>query len=91
MVEQELQDKVRIIGQQQELVRAEKEYKQRLEAEMEGKVEVVARRETAVKNVTEELMKANEIIRKLQEQLRQQQAKASFNIQLPTSIVLLYW
>jgi len=82
VVEQELQDKVRIIGQQQELVRAEKEYKQRLEAEMEGKVEVVARRETAVKNVTEELMKANEIIRKLQEQLRQQQAKVKLRSQI---------
>ena len=32
------------------------------------------RRESAVRNVTEELMKANEIIRKLQDQLKQEGA-----------------
>ena len=54
MLEQELQDKVRILAQQQDLVRTGQEHKQQIEAELREKEAVVARREAAVRNVTEE-------------------------------------
>ena len=55
LLEQELQDKVRLLvnAQQQELVRSSHEHKQRMEAELREKEAMVVRREKAVSNVTE--------------------------------------
>jgi len=49
---------------------------QELHAKLKEKTDTVVRRESAVRNVTEELMKANEIIRKLQDQLKQETNKS---------------
>ncbi len=53
-----------------------------MEKELEEKKGVVVRRETAVKNVSQELLKANEIIRKLQEQNRKENNKIKMGCQI---------
>ena len=47
-----------------------------LMVDLKEKAGTVSRRETAVRSVTEELLKANEIIGKLQDQLKQEQNKS---------------
>ena len=56
-------------------MRQKEEARERLARELEEKQRLVERREKAVKTVTEELMKANEIIGKLQAEVKTQQGK----------------
>ena len=66
VLQQELADKAAMSRQQAELGRQGEEGRGLLARELEEKTRLVDRREKAVKTVTEELMKANEIIGKLQ-------------------------
>ena len=75
LLEQELADKAGLARQQEEVVRKREEARERLSRELEEKSRLVERREKAVKTVTEELMKANEIIGKLQTEVKTQQGK----------------
>ena len=52
--------------------------------EIEEKIRLVEKRENTVKTVTGELLKANEIIRKLQEGVRQEQGKSKLRGQIAT-------
>ena len=66
VLQQEVADKAAMSRQQAELGRQGEEGRGLLARELEEKTRLVERREKAVKTVTEELMKANEIIGKLQ-------------------------
>merc|ERR1719431_2449187 len=82
VLEQELADKVALVQQQQNMARQGEEARERLAREVEEKSRLVEKRERAVKSVTEELVKANEIIGKLQSEVKSQQGK----VQLRSSI-----
>jgi len=76
--EQELRDKDILLAKQQDLQTSAQEQKKRLTEMIDEKDQVISRRECAVKTMTEELIKANDIIRKLQGDIR------SLNIKLKT-------
>jgi len=84
VVEQELVDKEGLVRQQKEMVRQGDEARDRLAKEVDEKTRLVERRETAVKTVTGELLKANEIIRKLQDGVKQEQGKSRLRGQIAT-------
>jgi spindle assembly abnormal protein 6 len=58
------------------------EQRKRLEQEVAEKKLLVTKRETAVKNVSQELIKANEVIRKLQDQNRKENHKIKLGCQI---------
>jgi len=70
VLEQELRDKDILLAKQQDLQTSAQEQKKRLTEMIEDKDHTIARRESAVKTITEELIKANDIIRKLQGDIR---------------------
>ena len=67
---QELKDKDVLLAKQQDLLTASQEQKTRLSDMLDEKENILSRRESAVKAMTEELIKANDIIRKLQAEMR---------------------
>eukprot|EP00088_Acartia_fossae_P008626 TRINITY_DN14146_c0_g1_i1.p1 TRINITY_DN14146_c0_g1~~TRINITY_DN14146_c0_g1_i1.p1 ORF type:complete len:683 (+),score=187.53 TRINITY_DN14146_c0_g1_i1:221-2050(+) len=67
-----------------EMVRLANKEKDDLVADVKEKTSTVSRRETAVRNVTDELLKANEIIGKLQDQLKQEQNKSKLRGKIAT-------
>merc|ERR1712071_367688 len=73
-----LRDKDILRAKQQDLQTSAQEQKKRLTEMIDEKDQVISRRECAVKTMTEELIKANDIIRKLQGDIR------SLNIKLKT-------
>jgi len=84
VVEQELNDKDVLVKKQQEIVKQGEDARERLAKEVEEKIKLVEKRENAVRSVTGELMKANEIIRKLQEAMKQEQGKSKLRGQIAT-------
>ncbi|EFX84362.1 hypothetical protein DAPPUDRAFT_238610 [Daphnia pulex] len=82
VLEQELKDKDILLAKQQDLLTSAQEQKVRLTSIVEEKDSVISRRESAVKTMTEELIKANDIIRKLQNDIRMSNQK------IPTFIVV---
>uniref|UniRef100_A0A0K2T197 Spindle assembly abnormal protein 6 homolog [Saccoglossus kowalevskii] n=1 Tax=Lepeophtheirus salmonis TaxID=72036 RepID=A0A0K2T197_LEPSM len=69
--------------QQQDLCTIANEQKNKLDLELKEKIALISKRENAVRSVTQELMKANEIIKKFQEQARSQHQK----VQLGSNVV----
>lgn len=75
VVEQELEAKAAAGRQQGEAARVAEEARAAMARAVEEKTKLVERRERAVKTITEELIKANEIIGKLQAEVKAQQGK----------------
>merc|ERR1712013_976035 len=67
-----------------EMVNQGEDARERLAKEVEEKNRLVEKRENAVRSVTGELMKANDIIRKLQAGVRQEQGKSKLRGQIAT-------
>ncbi|XP_034936118.1 spindle assembly abnormal protein 6 homolog [Chelonus insularis] len=84
VLEQELKDKTILINKHLEMLKSNKEQKQHLEELLADKENQVQRKHNALTNVGEEVMKANEIIRKLQTDLSSTKSK----LKLRTSIAL---
>ena len=74
-LEQQLGEREGEIRSQGETIRQHQETKERLVREGEGKQKVVDKRENTIKKLSGEILKANEIIGKLQEGVRQEQGK----------------
>ena len=74
-LEQELGEREAVVRQQEEAVRQLQETKERLSQEVATKQALVEKRETTIKKLSGEILKANEIISKLQEGVRQEQDK----------------
>jgi len=75
-LEENLREKERELQRSRELATLVTQEKEDLAQELKEKTGTVTRRESAVRSVTDELMKGNQIIRKLQDQLKQEQNKA---------------
>ena len=58
------------------------EQKLRLESDLKEKTALVSRRETAARNVAKELLKANEVIKKFQGQVRSENGKVKISAQV---------
>lgn len=84
VLEQELKDKTILIAKHTEMLKTGKEQKQQLEELLADKENQLQRKQNAVKNVGEEVIKANEIIKKLQNELSSTKSK----LKLRTSIAL---
>jgi hypothetical protein len=66
------------------MVRQGEEARNRMAKEIKEKTTLVQKRENTVKTVTGELLKANEIIRKVQEGVKQEQGKSKLRGQIAT-------
>lgn len=75
-LEEQLRQRDRDLHRSRELAKQVDAEKETLSQELKDKLGVVQRRETAVRGVADELIKANEIIRKLQDSLKQEQNKS---------------
>lgn len=64
------------------LMRQAQDEAARLQVEVQGKAGLVAKREAAVRNITHELVKANEAIKKLKEEVKKQAQKAQIAQQI---------
>ena len=65
-VEHDLQEKEALVSRLQEAASRSQEDRRRLETQLEGKVKLVDKRENTIKKLSGEIIKANEIIAKLQ-------------------------
>jgi len=83
-VELDLQEKEAQVSRMQEAEKLVQENKDRLVAQLDEKVKLVEKRETTIKKLSGEILKANEIIVKLQDGLRQEQGKVKLRGQIAT-------
>ena len=83
-LEFDLQEKEAAILRMQETVNRGQEEKDRLVAQLEDKVRLVEKRENTIKKLSGEILKANEIIAKLQDGLKQEQGKVKLRGQIAT-------
>ena len=65
-VEHDLQEKEALVSRLQEAASRSQEDRRRLETQLEEKVKLVDKRENTIKKLSGEIIKANEIIAKLQ-------------------------
>lgn len=82
--EQELKDKVIMLGKFQELLNSCNEQKTRLEELLTDKEKILRKKQVSLQNLSEELMKANEIIAKFQKEL----AIANSKLKVRTCVAL---
>jgi len=75
-MELEVREKDAEVNKMKDMVKQSNKEREDLMVDLKDKTGTVTRRETAVRSVTEELLKANEIIGKLQDQLKQEQNKS---------------
>ena len=79
------QDKARLLAdfkRQEERANTENQLRIRLEQELEEKVALVKKREEAVRNISSELLKGNEIIKKFQDQVKAEHHKVKLSAQV---------
>lgn len=84
VLEQELKDKTVLIGKHTEMLKTAKEQKQHLEDLLTDKDGQLQRKQNSLRNLSDELVKANEILTKLQNELASTKSK----LKLRTSIAL---
>lgn len=75
VVEQQVKDKEQLLTRSSELLLAEQQQKRKLEEEVTSKQQQLTKYETSIKTMSDEILKANEIIRKLQAENKNTQAK----------------
>lgn len=82
VLEQEVKDKEMVINKSTDLLSSEQERKVRLEEELEYKQKENYKLENKVKAMSDELMKGNEIIKKLQGEIKNYHAKVKLRSQI---------
>ncbi|XP_076081779.1 spindle assembly abnormal protein 6 homolog [Mytilus galloprovincialis] len=84
VLEQEMKDKENLIAKSSDLLGSEQDQKRKYEEELDGRVREKQRLENKVKAMSEELMKGNEIIKKLQGEIKNYHAKIKLRNQIAT-------
>ncbi|KAK3091357.1 hypothetical protein FSP39_019232 [Pinctada imbricata] len=84
VLEQEVKDKEQVIVKSTDLLGSEQEKKQKYESDLDQKYRENQRLENKVKAMSEELMKGNEIIKKLQGEIKNYHAKIKLRSQIAT-------
>lgn len=84
VLEQEVKDKENLIAKSSDLLGSEQDQKRKYEEELDGRVKEKQRLENKVKAMSEELMKGNEIIKKLQGEIKNYHAKIKLRNQIAT-------
>ncbi|KAK3784496.1 hypothetical protein RRG08_004679 [Elysia crispata] len=84
VLEQELKDKAELLTKSNDLLNSEKEKKKHLESDQESKQREMTKLEGKVKAMADELKKGNEIIKKLQGEVKAYHAKVKLRTQIAT-------
>ncbi|XP_052774832.1 spindle assembly abnormal protein 6 homolog [Mya arenaria] len=84
VLEQELKDKEQVLTKSSDLLGAEQDQKRRYEDDLDGQKREITRLSGKMKAMSEELMKGNEIIKKLQSEIKNYHGKIKLRTQIAT-------
>ncbi|XP_074642079.1 spindle assembly abnormal protein 6 homolog [Tubulanus polymorphus] len=84
VADQESRDREMLIEKTQDILHSEQEQKKKMAEEMERKLKHIGKLETSIKTMSEELVKGNEIIKRLQGEIRNYHAKVKLRNQITT-------
>ncbi|XP_041357895.1 LOW QUALITY PROTEIN: spindle assembly abnormal protein 6 homolog [Gigantopelta aegis] len=84
VLEQEVKDKEHVLAKSSDLLHAEQDQKNKYKEDLDRKNKDLARLESKVKAMSEELVKGNEIIKKLQGEIKNYHAKVKLRNQIAT-------
>ncbi|KAH3730971.1 spindle assembly abnormal protein 6 homolog [Dreissena polymorpha] len=84
VLEQEIKDKEQVLSKSSDLLGAEQEKKRRYEDDMENQKNQINKLNGKMKAMSEELMKGNEIIKKLQGEIKNYHGKIKLRTQIAT-------